>query len=63
MTDRTTMPNRGPDCCVGSYARGEQGAGGDLDALLIVSETDVPFIERAAMWDLLSLPVPADVAV
>lgn len=47
----------------GSYARGDWGVGSDLDVLLIVSESDVPFERRAAEWDLTSLPLPADVLV
>ena len=48
---------------VGSYARGDWGVGSDLDVVLVVSRSGVPFAERAAEWDLTSLPVPTDVFV
>lgn len=47
----------------GSYARGDWGVGSDLDVVLIVSESDLPFERRAAKWDLTELPVPVDVLV
>lgn len=47
----------------GSYARGDWGIGSDLDVVLVLSEANAPFIERAAAWDLLSLPVPVDLLV
>ncbi len=47
----------------GSYARGDWGVGSDLDVVLIVSESDLPFERRAAEWDLTELPVPVDVLV
>ncbi len=47
----------------GSYARDDWGIGSDLDVLLVLSEAHAPFIERAAAWDLLSLPVPVDLLV
>lgn len=47
----------------GSYARNDWGVGSDLDVILIVDHTDLPFERRAAAWDLNELPVPADVLV
>lgn len=47
----------------GSYARGDWGVGSDLDLLIIVEETPVPFERRAASWDTGGLPVPADVLI
>jgi len=47
----------------GSYARGDWGVGSDLDVVLVVAYADLPFRRRAALWDLTSLPVPADVLV
>ncbi len=47
----------------GSYARGDWGVGSDLDLVVIVSQSTLPFERRAAGWDLNSLPVPAEVLV
>ncbi len=47
----------------GSYARGDWGVGSDLDVLAIVRESAAPFQRRAAAFDTLSLPVPAELLV
>ena len=47
----------------GSYARGDWGVGSDLDVIIVVRASAIPFIRRAAEWDLTGLPVPADVLV
>jgi len=47
----------------GSYARGDWGVGSDLDLLIVVRETTVPFQRRGAEWDATELPLPADVLV
>jgi predicted nucleotidyltransferase len=47
----------------GSYARGDWGVGSDLDLVVVVERSDVPFERRAAGWDITGLPVPADVLV
>lgn len=47
----------------GSYARGDWGVGSDLDVVLILTESDLPFERRASHFDLTSLPVPVDVLV
>ena len=47
----------------GSYARGDWGVGSDLDLIIIVEKSRVPFISRSARWDVTHLPVPADVLV
>jgi hypothetical protein len=47
----------------GSYARGDAGVGSDLDLVVILRESGVPFERRGAMWPLESLPVPADLLV
>ena len=47
----------------GSYARGEWGVGSDLDVLLIVRESALPWERRAASWDTLSLPVDSEILV
>jgi len=48
---------------IGSYARGDWGVGSDLDVLLIVVQSDLPFEQRAAAWHVDTLPVPADLMV
>lgn len=47
----------------GSYARGNWGVGSDLDLLIIIEQATGPFERRAAQWDTLDLPVPADVLI
>jgi uncharacterized protein len=47
----------------GSYARGDAGVGSDLDLVVVVRESALPFERRAAVWPLESLPVPADLLV
>ncbi len=48
---------------VGSYARGDWGAGSDLDIVVLVTQSDVPFVQRALAFEVHTLPVPADVVV
>jgi uncharacterized protein len=48
---------------LGSYARGDWGAGSDVDIVIIVRRADTAFERRAAAWDTTPLPVPADVLV
>ena len=45
----------------GSYARGDWGPGSDVDVLLIVNTSDIPFARRPAPDGAVTLPVPADV--
>ncbi|MGB7921510.1 MAG: nucleotidyltransferase domain-containing protein, partial [Desulfobacterales bacterium] len=47
----------------GSYARGDWGVGSDLDVISIVRKTAEPFERRSLEWDLISLPVPAEIIV
>jgi predicted nucleotidyltransferase len=47
----------------GSYAREDAGVGSDLDLIVIVSESDVPFERRSIEWDLSTLPIPADILI
>lgn len=47
----------------GSYARGDAGVGSDLDLVVVVTESSVPWERRAASWDTTGLPVPADLLV
>jgi uncharacterized protein len=47
----------------GSYARGDWGVGSDLDLIAIVERAVDPFERRGLDWDLLDLPVPAEIVV
>ena len=47
----------------GSYARGDWGVGSDVDVIIVVAASDEPFERRALRWDVMELPVPADVLV
>jgi predicted nucleotidyltransferase len=47
----------------GSYARGAEGVGSDLDLVIVVREAAEPFERRALAYDTMGLPVPADVLV
>ena len=47
----------------GSYARGDEGFGSDLDLVAVVTRSPLPFIERARDWKTETLPVPADLLV
>ncbi len=47
----------------GSYARGDSGVGSDLDLVVVVRESTLPFFQRAIGWEVLDLPVPAEVLV
>ncbi|MCY3733246.1 MAG: nucleotidyltransferase domain-containing protein, partial [Chloroflexi bacterium] len=47
----------------GSYARGDEGFGSDLDLVAVVAHSSLPFTERARDWKTETLPVPADLLV
>lgn len=47
----------------GSYARGDEAFGSDLDLIAIVEADDRPATERARDWPTESLPVPADLLI
>ena len=47
----------------GSYARGDWGPGSDLDIVMVVQSSEEVFARRAARWDTIELPVPADLLV
>lgn len=47
----------------GSYARDKAGVGSDLDVVMILSESNIPFNQRAIDWDFQSIPVPVEVLV
>ncbi len=49
--------------CFGSYARGDQGPGSDLDLVAVVREAEEPFERRGLSWRTEDLPVPADLLV
>jgi len=48
---------------IGSYARGDWGVGSDLDLVILVADSSLPFHRRGAEFDTGPLPVPADVFV
>lgn len=47
----------------GSYARGDWGVGSDLDIIVILKQSALPFEQRGMDWDTLSLPVPCDLII
>lgn len=47
----------------GSYARGDNGFGSDLDLVAVVERSDLPRMERNRDWPFERLPVPADLLV
>ncbi len=47
----------------GSYARGDWGVGSDLDLVAVVTESYEPFERRSLMWNLDTLPVPAELLI
>ncbi len=47
----------------GSYARGDAGVGSDLDIVVILETSELPFERRMALLPLEELPVPAEALV
>lgn len=47
----------------GSYARGDEGFGSDLDLVAVVDGSPLPLPERPREWKTDALPVPADLLV
>jgi hypothetical protein len=47
----------------GSYARGDAGVGSDLDVVIILRQSVLPFTQRSQQWDFLSIPVPVEAQV
>jgi hypothetical protein len=47
----------------GSYARGDWGVGSDLDVLIILDHSKLPFEKRNREWKVESLPVPSDLLI
>lgn len=48
---------------MGSYARGDWGVGSDVDIVVVVKQSALPFMSRAREWTVQGIPVPADVLV
>ena len=48
---------------IGSYARRDWGVGSDLDLILLLENSSIPFWRRSQDWDLSGIPVPTDVMV
>ena len=63
----TRYPNGHPDLRAvgyfGSYARGDQGPGSDLDVVAIVESSGLPFDRRSVEWDTTQIAVPVDLLV
>lgn len=49
--------------CFGSYARGDDGVGSDLDLLVVVQDDPSPPGQRSIGWNTEELPVPAELVV
>lgn len=47
----------------GSYARGDAGMGSDLNLIAVIEASSEPFLRRALAWNLLPLPVPAEILI
>lgn len=47
----------------GSYARGDAGVGSDLDIVVILETSELPFERRMTLLPLEELPVPAEALV
>ncbi|WP_211205275.1 nucleotidyltransferase domain-containing protein [Pseudothermotoga thermarum] len=47
----------------GSYARGDWGVGSDLDVVIIVKDSKLPFEKRAVEFDTTQMVVPVDLVV
>lgn len=45
----------------GSLAKGNWGVGSDLDLIVIVKDSSIPFEKRPIAWDFDTLPVPTDI--
>ncbi len=48
---------------IGSYARGDWGVGSDVDLVLVLGKSNLPYERRALGFDVTQLPVPADLLV
>ena len=62
-----TEKGRRSDLCragyFGSYARGDWSVGSDVDIVVIVANSKLPFERRSIDWDTKSIPVPVELLV
>ena len=61
--NQSPHPNALVIAAFGSLCRGNWGVGSDIDLVVIVERSELPFSERALKWDTLSLPVPVDLLI
>jgi len=47
----------------GSYARGDYGVGSDLDIIIILESSSLPFEKRGIEWDTTDFSVPVDLLI
>jgi hypothetical protein len=47
----------------GSLAKGNWGVGSDLDLIVIIQDSSIPFEKRPVGWDFDMLPVPTDMLI
>jgi len=47
----------------GSYARGDYGVGSDLDLIIILESSSLPFEKRGIDWDTTKFSVPVDLLI
>jgi len=47
----------------GSYARGDWGVGSDVDLVVVVGHSNLPFERRAISWDTSTLPVAVELII
>jgi len=47
----------------GSYSRNDWGVGSDLDVIIILKSSSLPFLRRSVEWDTREIPVPVDLLI
>ena len=47
----------------GSFAKDNWGVGSDLDLIVIIQDSSIPFEKRPLAWDFDTLPVPTDILI
>ncbi|BBO81238.1 DNA polymerase subunit beta [Desulfosarcina ovata subsp. sediminis] len=47
----------------GSLAKGNWGVGSDLDLIVIIKDSSIPFEKRPIPWNFEMLPVPTDILI
>jgi predicted nucleotidyltransferase len=47
----------------GSFAKDNWGVGSDLDLIVIIQDSSIPFERRPLAWDFDTLPVPTDILI